>query len=127
MEKMTVPMLKETLKKGDITHAMPYLIEFTLEFGMDVPGEISEELDSTGADWRYYNIMVHYAVKWHQAGYSPSKLKKLMDEVIQLLKGKENDAGKRSATGMFMDYMQYKSQINSYLARMSREKSKIPS
>jgi len=117
MENITIAILKETLKKGNITDAIPYLIDFTLEYGLEIPEPVAAELDAAGADWRYYHIMIHYAVKWHRAGYSPSKLKKLMDEVIEILKGKDNDAGKRSAMGMFMDYMQYKNKINSYLAQ----------
>ncbi len=107
--------LKKAVMEEDITGSFPYLIDLVLEFDRDVPQKIISALDATGKDWHYYYIMIRYAIQWYSFGSSPSKLKRLMDEAIQELRGPEHYSGKRSATKMFMDYLQYKKNIDAYL------------
>jgi hypothetical protein len=121
MDKEGIDSLKQALAGGNISAALPYLIDLSLDFGLDIPDDIASEMDAQDIDWRYYNIMVHYAIQWYRLGFSPAKLKKLMNDAIMLLSGQNPDSGKRSAMGMFMEYLQYKKEIDAHLARRLKE------
>jgi hypothetical protein len=110
-------ILCRELSEGKVAVALPYLIDVTLEFDREIPEDVVKALDATGRDWRYYNTMIYYAIRWFKLGFSPSKLKKLMDEAIREMTGSEAASGKRSATKMFMDYLQYKKDIDAYLKK----------
>jgi hypothetical protein len=122
MDENALTVLYRELSEGRVTAALPYLIDMTLEFDRDIPGRIAEVLDGTGKDWRYYNTMIYYAIRWFQLGSSPSKLKKLMDEAIHEMTGPEAASGKRSASKMFMDYLHYKKTIDEHLKQKLRVK-----
>lgn len=115
MDENALTVLCRELSGGKVTVALPYLIDMTLEFDREIPEDMVRALDATGRDWRYYNTMIYYAIRWFRLGFSPSKLKKLMGEAIQEMAGSEAVSGKRSATKMFMDYLQYKKDIDNYL------------
>src|SRR5208337_2034399 len=119
MDETGLYVLKKALAEEDIAKSLPYLIDMTLEFGRDIPQEIASALDATGKDWHYYYMMIRYAIQWYSYGSTPSKLKKLMDEAMQELHGPEACSGKRSATKMFINYLQYKKEIDAYLKQRS--------
>jgi hypothetical protein len=117
--------ISKALISGDISAAIPVIIDLILIFGREIPADMASELDATGCDWRYYYMMIFYAVKWHRMGFAPGKLKNLMDEAISEMKvveeveGAEGDEGKRTAMTMFKNYLKYKREIDSYLASKS--------
>ena len=122
MDENALAVLCKELSEGRVTSALPHLIDVTLEFERDIPAHIVKALDGTGKDWRYYNTMVYYAIRWFNLGSSPSKLKKLMDEAIHEMTGPEAASGKRSASKMFMDYLQYKKTIDAHLRQKLNKK-----
>jgi hypothetical protein len=122
MDENALTVLCRELSEGKVASALPYLIDMTLEFDRDIPVHIVKALDGTGKDWRYYNTMIYYAIRWFQMGSSPSKLKKLMNEAIHEMTGPEAASGKRSASRMFMDYLRYKKTIDAHLKQKLRVK-----
>jgi len=115
MDEKAAAVLKEKLTGRTVSAMLPPLIDLTLEFGREMPDDIAAVLDATGMNWRYYNTMISYAIRWYRLGFSPAKLKKLMSEAIQEMSGPEGNSGKRTAMKMFMDYLQYKKDIDAYL------------
>ncbi len=115
-EKNLAALTKKVAESSSASDFLPALIDLTLEFGRAVPEHIAPGLDASGKDWRYYNTMIDYAIKWYRLGFSPSKLKKLMNEAIGEMGGPENDKGKSKAMRMFIEYLQLKKTIDAHLA-----------
>lgn len=104
------------IREKNIDLQLKLLVEFISINGRIIPSELKTELANRSHydSFIYYHNMVYYAIKWHNTGYSPSKLKKLMDEAITDF-SPDGLTGKRMAMRMFMDYLKHKKIIDSYI------------
>lgn len=117
MENKKFEEIITAITEKNVDLQLKLLVELICINGRTIPSELKTELanQSYYDTFIYYHNMVYYAINWHNTGYSPSKLKKLMNEAITDFSPADGLTGKRTAMRMFMDYLKYKKNLDHYI------------